>query len=101
MWILIRREPHPDAHVWQGRRQLAVVDAVVWPALWMTVCMAHVHDGGLIAAFGFAVSVLSCVSRLRRAWWVNHRYRFTTWRWGRVLGTVWLLGVLIEFALVR
>ena len=33
MWILFARAPRPDAIVWSGRRLLAAIDAIVWPAI--------------------------------------------------------------------
>jgi hypothetical protein len=33
-----------------------------------------------------SLAPLSATGRLHRAPWTNHRYRFTTWRWGRVVG---------------
>ena len=35
MWLLVAREPRPDAPDWPGRRLLAAVDAVAWPLLWV------------------------------------------------------------------
>ena len=34
MWLLVAREPRPDAPEWPGRRLLAAVDAVMSPPIW-------------------------------------------------------------------
>lgn len=91
MWLLVARESGPDAPQWAGRKSLAVLDAVAWPLL--AVLMVFQSGvplgvvGSVLAVAAFALSV----ARLRRAIWLNHRYRFTTWRWGGVvLGLIWL-----------
>lgn len=40
MWLLLTRQPKPDAAYWPGRRVLAALDAVAWPALWL-VALSH------------------------------------------------------------
>ena len=91
MWLLFARAPPPDAPRWPGRRWLAAVDAIAWPAL---VCFALLHtqaSGGIVAALAMALSALSAVRRLHTALLANHRYHFTMWRWCKVL--VWLAAV--------
>jgi len=34
--------------------------------------------------------------RLHRALWVNHRYWFTTWRWGRVAAALLVVGAVLK-----
>lgn len=34
MWMVLAREPLPDAADWPGRHTLALVDAVGWPVAW-------------------------------------------------------------------
>lgn len=99
MWVLIRREPKPDAMYWPGRRLLAVVDAVGWPLLWMLLLWPHVGQGGLLVAVVLAMAAICGVSRLRRAWWLNHRYRFTTGRWAKLVGALVLYGLLLRLVL--
>lgn len=49
----------------------------------------------MAAPFGVsALTVLLALGCLHRALWGNHRYRFTTWRWGRVLAAILLVGAL-------
>jgi hypothetical protein len=45
------------------------------------------------------VALLCSLSRLHRALWVNHRYRFTTWRWGRALAALLLVGAVMKLML--
>jgi len=45
-----------------------------------------------------ACAIAAGVVRLHRAIAVNHRYRFTTWRWGRVLAGLLLFGWLLKLA---
>ena len=50
MWLLVAREPRPDAPDWPGRRLLAAVDAVIWPLMWVLLirlrrCGASVFAG--------------------------------------------------------
>ena len=92
MWLMFTRAPTPDAPYWPGRRWLAAVDALAWPALWVLAMRGVPAHAGLI---GTAVSVLALCAgakRLHIAVWRNHRYRFTTWRWGRALLCMAFLG---------
>ena len=53
---------------------------------------------GAVGQLAIALAVLSAVVRLHRALRVNHRYRFTTWRWGKVLAALFLVGGLLKLA---
>ena len=100
MWLLLAREPVPDAPYWPGRRLLAAVDAAVWPLLWVIV-ISHAHKPvGLVGPFVAAVAILCARGRVHRALWVNHRYRFTTWRWGRVAAALLAIGVVLKAMLM-
>ena len=44
------------------------------------------------------MAVVYGVDRLHRALWFNHRYRFTTWRWGRVVVVLLLIGAVLKIA---
>ena len=99
MWLLVAREPRPDAPDWPGRRLLAAVDAAVWPLLWVLVFMHAPKPVGLVGPFVAAVALLCALGRLHRALWVNHRYWFTTWRWGKVLGAMLLIGAVLKIAM--
>lgn len=99
MWLLIAREPRPDARHWPGRRLLAGVDAVVWPLLWVLVIRHVPGPGGLVAPIFTVLAVVLGLRRLHRAVWVNHRYWFTTWRWGKLLAAMLLMGGLLKLAM--
>lgn len=99
MWLLVAREPRPDAPDWPGRRMLAAVDAVVWPLMWVLLLRYLPDPGGLIGPFVTALAVLFGLRRVHRALWVNRRYRFTTWRWGRVLASMLLIGAVLKLSL--
>ena len=99
MWLPIARELTPDALYWPGRRALAAVDATVWP-LFRVLLFSHAPEPvGLGGPFVVVVALLCSLSRLHRALWVNHRYRFTTWRWGRALAALLLVGAVMKLML--
>ena len=99
MWLLVAREPKPDAPYWPGRRLLAAVDAAVWPFLWVLVFSHAPKPVGLVGPLVAAVALLCALGRLHRALWVNHRYWFTTWRWGRIAAALLLIGVVLKLAM--
>jgi hypothetical protein len=55
--------------------------------------------GGLVQAFVMALLAMSAARRLFTALVVNHRYHFTTWRWGRVLAWMLMGGSLLQLGL--
>ncbi len=91
MWMLFTRAPPPDAPYWPGRRWLALIDAIAWPAMTWCVLQGMSSSGGLIVALAMALLVVSGLRRVFAALLANHRYHFTTWRWGRVVA--WLLAI--------
>ena len=99
MWVLVAREPRPDAAYWPGRRLLAAVDAAMWPLLWVLLFSHAPKPVGLVGPFVAAVALLCALGRLHRALWVNHRYWFTTWRWGRIAAALMLMGVVLKLSL--
>ena len=100
MWLLVAREPWPDAPDWRGRRLFAVFDAILWPLVWVWLFWHAPEPVGLVGPFVTAFAVLFGLRRLHRALWVNHRYRFTTWRWGRVLAAMLLIGAILKLLMV-
>lgn len=100
MWVVIARPEQPDVPYWPGRRWVAALDAVLWPLLWIAGAAHWAPQLKLFAPMVIAWAVFSLISRLHRAWVNNERYRMTTWRWGRVLGAVWLTGVILRLFLV-
>ena len=99
MWLLVAREPRPDAPYWPGRRMLAAVDAAVWPLLWVLVFSHAPKPVGLVGPFVAAVALLFALGRLHRALWINHRYWFTTWRWGRIVAVFLLIGMVLKLTM--
>lgn len=98
MWLVLTRAPLPDAPYWPGRRLLALADAVAWPAGWIALAMQLPQPAGIVGPMVIALAVLSAVGRAHRAVWQNHRYHFTTWRWGRVVIGLLLLGLVLKLA---
>lgn len=99
MWLLVAREPRRDAPDWPGRRLLAVVDAVAWPVMWVLLIRHAPQLVGLIGPFVTALAVLLGLGRLHRALWVNHRYWFTTWRWGKVAAAMLIVGMVLKLSM--
>jgi hypothetical protein len=99
MWIVVARRPLPDAPYWPGRRCLAAVDALVWPFLWAVVFWHAPVPVGIVGHLIAALATLSATGRLRRALWFNHRYQFTSWRWGRAMVALLLVGATLKFGM--
>ena len=99
MLLVVLRESRPDAPLWPGRRLLAAVDATVWPLAWVLLVKHVPAPVGIVGPFVVAVAALSAAIRLHRAIWINHRYWFTTWRWGRIVGALLLMGEVLKLAL--
>lgn len=57
------------------------------------------NRGGLVGAAMLVCCLLVAAPRLRRAIWLNHRYRFAVWRWGRVALLLVVLGLLLRHLL--
>jgi len=96
MWLVLTRAPQPDAPYWPSRRLLALVDAVAWPAAWIALAMQLPQPAGIVGPMVIALLVLSALGRAHRAAWQNHRYRFTTWRWGRVAAGALVIGLVLK-----
>lgn len=101
MWLLVVREPLPDAAYWPGRHVLAALDAAGWPILWVLLIRHAPPPVGLLGPVLTAVALLCGLGRLHRALWANHRYRFTTWRWGRMAAALLLVGVVVKALLAE
>ena len=99
MWVFVAREAPPDSPYWPGRKLLAAIDALAWPLLWVLLFTHAPKPVGLIGPFVSAVAVLSAVGRPHRALWVNHRYRFTTWRWVRIVAALLLVGEVMKLTM--
>ena len=100
MWLLVAREPRPDAPYWRGRRLLAAVDALLWPLLWAVLLDHAPKPVGLMGPAAIAVAILCAIGRLHRALFLNHRYLFTTWRWGRSAAALLLIGLVLKLTML-
>lgn len=102
MWLVVAREPYPDAPYWPGRSWLGALDAIAWPLLWiaLVIYLDSTMSVGIFKLVVLGVGPLCAVSRLHRALWVNYRYRFTTWRWGKPILMLWAVGVLMKLAVM-
>ena len=99
-WMIFARAPPPDVVVWPGRRALAVVDALAWPAAWASLVLGAIMPLGLVGQFALAYCSIAAVQRAYQAVIQNHRYHFTTWRWGRWLVLALLFGYALKLAAV-
>lgn len=91
------REPRPDAPSWRGRRLLAALDALAWPAAGVLLLLRWPAASALVWPVTVVAGLWALV-RLCEAVFVNHRYWFTTWRWirfGALLALVWLVMKLV------
>ncbi len=100
MWLLFARAPPPDVHVWPGRRALAFVDAVVWPAGLAALILGAPFPGGVVGMSAVAFCAVAVFRRAYRATFQNHRYHFTTWRWGLRLALVLAFGYALKLAVM-
>ncbi len=96
MWVLYARAPAADARYWPGRRWLAFLDALMWPALFASAVASWPFSGGIIQPTLLAactlVAVRRCVVALRR----NERYQFISWRLGVPLTVLLTFGLVLK-----
>ena len=96
MWILFTPVPRPDAPNWPGRRWLAALDAMAWPAAWALVIAQAPMPTGIVGLLLIECAALFAANRLQQALLRNERYRFTTWRWGKVVLGLVLIGWIMK-----
>jgi hypothetical protein len=96
MWLLVAREPRQDAPQWIGRKGLAAIDAVMWPALFTLLIYLSPHPLGVVGLVAAVAAQAASLVRLQQAIWNNHRYWFTTWRLGSVAFALVLVGAAIK-----
>ncbi len=96
MWVIFARAPQPDAQFWPGRRVFAFVDAFAWPAAWATWLLGLSAPLGLAGQCALAWCGVAAVQRAIRAVFENHRYHFTTWRWGRWVALALVFGYALK-----
>ena len=101
MLFLVSRGPTPDSRVWPGRRLLAAMDALLWPSVCAGLLLTSSFPTGAVGLLGAGVAILLAIRRLWTALLANHRYVFTTLRWGRPLLAVLLIGVAMGALLSR
>ena len=99
MWILFARAPLPDRPYWTGRRVLAALDALLWPALAVLLLAQVPGAPGVLKPVLGALALLAALHRLHVAWFRNHRYGFTTAWVARALLVLLLVGVVLKVAL--
>jgi hypothetical protein len=99
MWMLFARAPKPDAPYWQGRRALALVDAVSWPAALAIGAVQMPMGTGLFGQVWLVACALAATLRVRRALLTNHRYRFTTASALGAVAFVLAVGAMLKLAL--
>jgi hypothetical protein len=99
MWLVLTRKPLPDATYWPGRRLFALADAIAWPAGWVALAAQLPQPVGIVGPMVIALAVLCALGRAHRAVWQNHRYHFTTWRWGRVVVGLLVVGLVVKVAI--
>lgn len=101
MFVVFLSRPARVYGVWSGRRTLAVLDAVAWPAAWAWLLATKVPNGGLTVRWLLALLGCIAVRRVWRAMVDNEYYGFSTWRWGKVLLWAWGFGLLLKWSLMH
>ena len=100
MLVVFQRAPIPNAAYWPGRRVLAALDAIAWPALWIAGAIVAPFRTGIAGALLISLALFLSMERLRKAIVENERYRFTTWRWGRPVGVFVAVGASLKLMLI-
>ena len=98
MWLLVAHEPRANAPHWTGRRWLAAIDAVAWPLFWVLLLGQIDAPVGIVGPMVVGIALLISAERIQRALWVNHRYWFTTLRWGRIAASLFVIGMVLKLA---
>ena len=98
-WIVLERARKPDAAYWPGRGWLAAIDAIAWPFMAGLLLVQVPGRAGLFVPLAVAFLVLLGGCRLRRAVWLNHRYRFTACKVGRPVAALLIVGIVLKLAL--
>lgn len=96
MWVLYARAPAADARHWPGRRWLALLGALIWPALFASAAESLPISGGVILPTLLAACTLVAVRRCVVALWHNERYRFVAWRLGIPLTVMLAFGLVLK-----
>ena len=99
MWIVLPRRERCPALYWPGRRLLALIDALAWPAAFAALIVQAPFATELVGAVSLAFCLLYALRRARRAVWDNERYWFTTWRLTVMIACCVIFGWALELAL--
>ena len=99
MLMFLALSPRPDVPVWRARRALAALDALAWPALFAGLAVQQLSGAGVVQGVILAVCGWAAMARTRRALCNNERYRFTTWRWGKVLFALLAVALCLQITL--
>jgi hypothetical protein len=94
--VVLPRPEHPDKAHWPGRRLLALADAVAWPLVWIWHITHAALPTGVVGPTIVSLAVLFGFRRSYIALCNNHRYRFTTWRWGKIAAGLLLIGLVMK-----
>lgn len=97
--VFVRGEA-PLVTVWPGRRWLAALDALLWPAVPLVLLLHIGGRPGIVGAVGLVMLGGWALRRLHRALARNERYQFTSWVWGRWLVLVLGLGLALRWAVL-
>ena len=102
MWVVHVREPAPDMPYWSGRRWLAALDAMAWPAVafWLLNQAQAQGQGRVVLPFAGVVLAAIALSRAMTAIWTNHRYRFTSVLVAWIAFILLVVGAVLKFALL-
>ena len=100
MVVLFHRAPRSPATWWPGRLLLSALDGALWPILWIAVVLATPLRGGVLGLVVVTWALLALPFRLHRAICVNEHYWFTTWRWGRAILMLSVIGMLMKVLLL-
>jgi hypothetical protein len=98
MWIVLARQPRPQARMWAGRRLLACADAIAWPAAWIVLVCRLLVDVGLLGRASIAVALLLAVRGVWMSVRHNESYRFISWRVWRVAWPLLAIVVALQIA---
>jgi hypothetical protein len=67
--------------------------------MWVPLFQHAPQPVGLVGPFITALAVLFGLRRVHRAVFINHRYWFTTWRWGKVAAATVLVGYVMKLSM--
>jgi hypothetical protein len=85
---------------WSGRRWLAALDAMAWPAVGFWLLNQVQGPARVVLPLAGVVLASIGLARAMTAIWTNHRYRFTTGRLGRIVVILLIVGGAFKLALL-